>query len=611
MAMSTSDQPTGRLSLSRCLESISFARLLLFGVAVTVGLASLAVGIPWMIALTPRWLVRVASITFLWTLLAGFVVAVPVALGFGLWSALAAVRARRRRDRAALVSVLRRAVLATSCLAALSGMEVVSGMVRWRSYRIPQLPTRFAGAGDRRPTESASGQGAATPLYLVVVGESSARGEPYHPWISVGQVVAWQLERVFPGREVRVEVRASGGVCLEQAVLQLADLGRRPDALIVFSGHNEFQARYGWSRNVRLYPEEGPESRLALLDLGRSSSATIYLILETLDRYYGETPPPPRVTRELVDHPTCTPWEYAFLRDDFRRRLDALAAYCRRIGTLPILIVPGSNDGDFEPSRSVLSGSTRAADRAAFERAFLAARAAEADDPEAAIAAYRRLVGQHPEFAECHYRLARLLARAGAGDEAGRQFILARDLDDLPLRCPSDFRDAIRTVAGRHGGLLIDGPELLARMCRTGVADDQLFHDAQHLNLAGTAALAQEILEQLRRRRAFGWPESTPVPRNDLEATARHFGMDVGRWATICRRSSTFYARTAYTRYDPSERLEVANRYEQAARALDAGQPLRPPGIPSLQMPISILEKAARTAAAAEGSVTGGRIGLR
>src|SRR5439155_8409848 len=138
----------------------------------------------------------------------------------------------------------------------------------------------------------------------------------------------WQLERAFPGREVRVDVRAAGGVCLEQAVLLLEDLQHRPDALIVFAGHNEFQARFGWSRNVRHYREEGPESPLALLELGRASSSTVKLILATLDRYYGEAPPPDRVTRELVDHPICSPKEYRFLLEDFHRRLDGLAAYC-------------------------------------------------------------------------------------------------------------------------------------------------------------------------------------------------------------------------------------------------------------------------------------------
>src|SRR5262249_44198678 len=140
------------------------------------------------------------------------------------------------------------------------------------------------------------------------------------------------------------------------------------------------------------------------------------------------------------------PSEYAFLREDFRRRLDALAAYCGRVGALPILIVPASNDGAFEPSRSVLSGETPAAAREAFARAFREARAAEPAAPEVAITEYRRLTEQHPEFAEAHYRLARLLARAGAADEARAHFIRARDLDGLPLRCPSDYRDQVRGV---------------------------------------------------------------------------------------------------------------------------------------------------------------------
>jgi hypothetical protein len=586
-----------------------WVRLVVLAVTVTFGLAAMAVGLPWLVVITPRWLIRAASISFLWALLAGYAVAVPAVLVGGVLSYRAAARARRRHDRASLVWAARGVLLASSGLASLILMEVGAEVKRRWSERIPALPTRFAQSPDRRsPGSGPAGLGspAVEGINLVVVGESSALGEPYHPWLSVGQVVGWQLERVFPGRQVRVDVRADGGLCLEQAVLRLETLRRRPDALIVFAGHNEFQSRYGWSRNVRHYVEEGPESPLALLELARGCSSTAHLILATLDRYYGETPPPPRVTRELVDHPICAPKEYAYLREDFHRRLDALAGYCRRIGTLAILIVPGSNDGAFEPSRSVLTGSTPAAERAAFAREFRAARAAENEDAPAAIAAYRRLLDRHPEFAEAHYRLARLLVRAGAQDQdkeaARRHFILARDHDGLPLRCPSDFRAGIAAAARRHDAVLIDGPALLAGLSPDGILDDHLYHDAHHLNLAGTAALAQEILEQLYRRRAFGWSESTPVPRIELEDCARHFALDAARWAEVCRRTAGFYMRTAFVRYDPTERLDVLEQYERAARALDAGGRLPASSPPSLAMPVSILQPAA-----ARPAMTGSR----
>jgi len=558
----------------------------------------------WLVAWTPRWLVRAASIACLWTLLGAHVVAAPTVVCGGVCSLLRAGRAWRRRDRAALLRAFRWLLLASSCFAGLIVMELASAAkLRW-AQRLPDLPTYFeqppsvlppraeavratargrqnAATGDSRPKPGPN-------LYLVVIGESSARGEPYHPWLSVGQIVGWQLERVFPDRKIEVDVRAEGGFCLEQAVLLLSDLKRRPDAVIVFSGQNEFQVRFGWSRNVLHYVEEGPEHPLALIGMARQASAASKLILDTLDRYRGETPAPRRATRELVDHPCCLPKEHAFLLDDFHRRMDHLTAYCQRIGALPILIIPASNDGAYEPSRSVLSGAAPPEKRAAFARQFQAARMAESRNSEASIATYRRLVEQYPEFAESHYRLARLLARSGARAEVQRHFVLARDLDGLPLRCPSDFREAVRSVARRHQAVLIDAPERLSRLRPDGILDDHLFHDAQHLNLTGYIALAQDILEQLHERGSFGWPESTPVTQIDLDECASHFELDAARWSEVCKRSCDFYQRTAYVRYDPTERLEMAARYNQAARELNAGRPLQRSVLLSLRMGISI-----------------------
>ncbi len=234
--------------------------------------------------------------------------------------------------------------------------------------------------------------------------------------------------------------------------------------------------------------------------------------------------------------------------------------------------MPASNDGSYEPSRSVLDGSTPAELRSRFEREFQAVRAEEGVDPPASIAAYRRLAKQHPEFAETHYRLGRLLEAAGKWDEAKVHFVLARDLDGLIMRIPSELQEAYRSVARRHGALLADSPAVLARAAPHGILDDYLFHDAQHLNLRGIVALANDILEQLKQRRAFGWPESIPAPRTGVNECASHFDLDARKWAEICRRSASFYIRTATVRFDPSERVRVGREYEEAAIELKAGR---------------------------------------
>ena len=278
-------------------------------------------------------------------------------------------------------------------------------------------------------------------------------------------------------------------------------------------------------------------------------------------------------TRAFVDHPAHSPEEYRFLCDDFSMRLDAFADYCEEIRALPVLIIPGSNDGSFEPNRSVLDGSTRAYARSTFEQDFQAVRAAEATEPEASIAGFRRLAKQHPEFAETHYRLARLLAVAGKWDEARDHFVLARDLDGFLLRCPSTLHEAYRKVVRRHGALLVDSPRVLVRVAPHGILDDFLYHDAQHPNLRGIVALANDALAQLKERKAFNWPESIPAPCVDINECAQHFNLDARKWSEICRRSASFYFRTSTVRFDPSDRKRVYEEYEQAAAAIGAGRP--------------------------------------
>ena len=95
------------------------------------------------------------------------------------------------------------------------------------------------------------------------------------------------------------------------------------------------------------------------------------------------------------------------------------------------------------------------------------------------------------------------------------------------------------------------------------------------MNLVGTIAVARDILEQIRSQHTFGWPESSPVPRIELEDCARHFEMDRGKWAKVCERSSGFYSRQAYARYDPTDRVDAQQRYDRAAEAIAAGTAAR------------------------------------
>ena len=354
--------------------------------------------------------------------------------------------------------------------------------------------------------------------------------------------------------------------------------------LIIFSGHNEFTYRYSWSRSPEYYTDEIPFRPGRLLKkLAVRFSPLCGMIQEGIEANGLGDPPPPEVTRQLVDVPACTTVEYAERKDDFRRRLEAIVAHCERTGTLAVLLVPPGNDSGFEPNRSTLPATTPRAEREAFTSRFLTVRAGEESDPARATESYRAILADQPGFAEAHFRLARLLERSGNRREAEPHYRAARDLDGLLMRCPGDFQEVYREVAARHPqALLIDGQAALAAASPGGILGDELFLDAMHPTVRGHALLAQAVLEGLRQRRAFGWPEGTPAVNVSPAACATHFQLDSETWKVACDWGATFYERTAHIRYDPSERLAWITRYREAKSAIAQGTDPAQLGLPGI-----------------------------
>jgi hypothetical protein len=421
---------------------------------------------------------------------------------------------------------------------------------------------------------------------IIVVGESSAEGVPYNEWISIGKLVAWQLQEIIPARRFRLEVLATSGETLERQHVKLAGLTRRPDALLIYCGHNEFSARFPWSREAVPYHDAPPPALGAVLVARlERRSALCALIGRTADKCRVALPPPPEARRALVDVPAYRPEEFDALLADFRRRLERIVTYAERIGAVPILIVPPGNDSGFEPNRSFLPTPSPYAERAALAREFETARRLEASDAAGAQRRYESILARQPGFAEAHYRLARLLERHGAWDEAYDHAILARDRDGLPVRCPAAFQEAYRTVAARHTCILVDGQAYFHAIGPHGMLDDNLFNDAMHPSLRGQIALAQAVLQGLRARRAFGWPEEAPAPVLDPACCARHFGLGQKQWQKLCDWGVMVYDLLSPLHYDPSHRRARQAEFGKARDRIRDGTAPEAAGMPNIGVP--------------------------
>ncbi len=551
-----------------------------------IRLAAIAVGVVlvvvaalivpmWIDVLVPAWFKRRFRIGLLQAILglqfAVLLVAPPVCM----IATVLLVRARRRTANAPRAA--RVVVLCLSCLVGLTLME--AGAARWYvvNRRYPDLPTELAD-----PPGGAPGSRQRT-LEILVIGESSGLGIPYDRWLSVAAIVGWQLDRVLPGTRCHINMRAVGGSNLERMHKLLVNQRTRPDCVLIYCGHNEYQARFPWAREVPYYRDALPDE--PFMKRFETLCTHTYLglaIVHALDMQRLGDPPKPAITRALVDVPAFTPAEDREVVENYSGRLEAIVSYCERIRALPIVIVPAGNDGAFEPNRSVVRPETPRDERERFARDFREARRIERDDPERSEVLYRSLLDRQPGFAEAHFRLGRLRVLAGDWPDAQSHLVQARDLDAMPQRCTTPLQDGCRRVGKRHDCVLVDGPAIFKSLTPDGTLDDRLFHDAHHPSFRGYVALAQDIVNQLAERRTFGWPERVPAPRIDPVECARQFGIEASQWTAVCQYEAEWYRNEMFIRHDPSGRRERSRQLSDAARRIEEGAAAEDSGTPGL-----------------------------
>ena len=193
---------------------------------------------------------------------------------------------------------------------------------------------------DLRPASAADVQGptefsdnADDPeIDIAVLGESSAEGVPYNRWVSIGEILRWQLGTVLPGRPVRLQVLATSGSTLEAQQKLLSRLSSRPEVMLIYCGHNEITARLDATRDTRYYLDERlPTAWTIVVEQIEAYSSVCGLIRETADKCRVAIPPPKHGRRALVDVPAYTSEEYKALLFDFRRPWMPWSATPRRL----------------------------------------------------------------------------------------------------------------------------------------------------------------------------------------------------------------------------------------------------------------------------------------
>lgn len=220
--------------LTRLIRTAGLAVALMF-----VGTASV-LGWDWLkVIAPPRLYPRDLAIGLLEAFLASYFVIVPVATLGMLVSATVMYRSASKSTPG------RWLLLCGSTVLGVLFAEGAAAIWLSKLHALPALPRHFVQPA--RPVDE---------ILIVVAGESSTLGVPYDGWLSVGTIIGHELQKAMPARRFRVETLAEKGATLEAMHHKLATLTERPDAIVIFCGHNEFLSRFTLANRVVYYTDE-------------------------------------------------------------------------------------------------------------------------------------------------------------------------------------------------------------------------------------------------------------------------------------------------------------------------------------------------------------------
>lgn len=385
-------------------------------------------------------------------------------------------------------------------------------------WRIPPERMNFfrpASFPDEKPSETRR---------VFVLGGSTVQGRPYATETSFATWLRLRLEACRP--ETNFEVINCGGV--SYAAYRVAEilrevLGHQPDAIVLYTGHNEFLEDRTYAHVRSLTPLRRWTSRVS------SHLRSVRWLKHKLSNPPSDRTKLPWEVDARLDHVAGLD---RYHRDpEWRRGVEAhfdlalrrMVGLTQDAGVPLILCVPAGELVQTPPFKIETAPQLSTAQRQSFQQAWRTVRDTTANHSER-LAACRQTLQIDPAHAGVHYVTGQLLLRDDRLDPAIEHLTAARDHDVCPLRATSPIVESVRKIAAQHDLPLVDTIDLLDRTgleespLPDGVADPESFIDHVHPTIAGHQRIAAALAEEFEK---LGWISPSATTERRYEQLVR------------------------------------------------------------------------------------------
>lgn len=338
-----------------------------------------------------------------------------------------------------------------------------------------------------------------------VVGGSSAHGIPYGYAHAFSARLQDQLRAAHPDRQIEVVNAALSGYSTRRIVSVVEELANyEPDLLIIYSGHNELAE----SRYYRHLLEMDPRL-FAIRE--RFYATRIYSTLSQLLKYDRTEPARiefkeqasamqmfAAVGERLQGSQLPSENELTYRGIHYRSNLERMARTMHEAGAEVMLLTLSQDFADWPPGTSTNSPGLSPDDRERFDVTLERGRVLAKSDCAAAIPVLLEAIAIDSSFAMAHFEVADCYRKAGSPEAAREHYMLASDLDRVPLGANTDYNAIIEEVARRHETLFVDVYSLLEAKSPDGLVGRNFFVDFVHPDLRAHQLISEASFQSMR-----------------------------------------------------------------------------------------------------------------
>jgi len=402
---------------------------------------------------------------------------------------------------------------------------------------------------------------------IFFLGGSSTFGYPYAHNGSMSKMLGQRLADYFPERKIEI-VNLGMPAISSFSLLDMIDevLAQRPDAVVIYAGHNEFYGALGVGSTESL----GRSRTLINFYLGLQRWKTVLLLRDGLAKLQGwlaSTAGPKDAGSTLMEQMVGDA-AIAYGSETYRRGLDFYKANLEEIivrakqnNVRVLLSEVVSNVRDQEPFVSLYAPRV---DLAGFQKTLEAGRALESTGRyDQALALYDSLAAIDAGSAILHFRRGRAYELLGDYETSRATYNRARDLDGLRFRASTDINRVLHEVAQSYSVPIVAMATAFEADSPNGLVGNNLMLEHLHPNLRGYFIMGREIARTMQqhgfiaekwdearsRPDSVYWRERGVTPLDDEVARIR-IAVLKNSWPFVAKGSSKPFAYTPRSEFE-------------------------------------------------------------